>query len=70
MAVRLAQEVAAKEQSSNKMKHLIFVLIGLLCVKGSSQDAITEVLNKYNDHSIPYIYVDELKELTTQPPSF
>ena len=67
MAVRLAQEVAAKEQSSKKMKNLIFVVIGLLCVKGSSQDAIKEVLNKYNDHSIPYIYVNELKELTTQP---
>jgi len=67
MAVRLAQEVAAKEQSFKKMKNLIFVVIGLLCVKGSSQDAIKEVLNKYNDHSIPYIYVNELKELTTQP---
>mgnify|MGYP002629947853 FL=1 len=67
MAVRLAQEVAAKEQSSNKMKHLIFLLIGLLCVKSFSQDAIKEVLNRYNDHSVAYITVDELKKLTTQP---
>lgn len=66
MAVRPAQEVAAKELSPNKMKKLIYIGIGLLCVKGTSQNAISEVLNTYNDHSVPYIYVNELSELTTQ----
>ncbi|MDG1309242.1 MAG: rhodanese-like domain-containing protein [Flavobacteriaceae bacterium] len=49
------------------MKELIFIAIGLICAKGLSQDSIQEVLNKYNDHSVPYIYVDDLSNLTTQP---
>ena len=49
------------------MKEMIYIAIGLLCVKGSCQNTIEEVLNSYNDHSVPYIYVNELSELTTQP---
>jgi rhodanese-related sulfurtransferase len=49
------------------MKRLIYVVIALYSITSLSQDAIQEVLSTYNDHSVPYIYVHELSELTTQP---
>ena len=67
MAVRPAQEAVAKERLPNWMRKLIFVGIYLLCVNGFSQTSIKEVLNKFNDLSVPYIYVDELTKVTTQP---
>jgi len=66
MAVRLAQEVVAKEPLlNNMMRKLIFMGIYLLCTNGFSQTSIKDLLNKYNDHSVPYIYVDELTKLKT-----
>ena len=41
--------------------------IYLLCTNGFSQTSIKDLLNKYNDHSVPYIYVDELTKLKTPP---
>ena len=67
MAVRLAQEVVAKEPLLKMMRKLIFTGIFLLSANGFSQTSIKDVLNKYNDHSVPYIYVNELTELKTQP---
>ena len=49
------------------MRKLIFVGIYLLCANGFSQTSIKDLLNKYNDRSVPYIYVDELTKLTTTP---
>ena len=49
------------------MKKLIFIGIYLLCANGFSQTSIKDLLNKYNDHSVPYIEVDELTKLTAQP---
>ena len=67
MAVRLAQEVVAKEPLLNMMKKIIFLGIYFLCTNGFSQTSIKELLNKFNDHSVPYIYIDELSKLTTPP---
>ena len=40
--------------------------ISILCTNGFGQTSIKEVLNKFNDHSVPYISVDELTKLKTQ----
>mgnify|MGYP006147921477 CR=1 FL=1 len=48
-------------------RKLIFIGICLLCATGFSQTSIKDLLNKYNDHSVPYIYVEELTKLTTTP---
>ena len=37
----------------------------LLCGSGFGQTSIDDLLNKHNDHSVPYIYVDELTKLKT-----
>ena len=49
------------------MRKLFFLGIYLLCANGFGQTSIKELLNKYNDHSVPYIYVEELSRLTTAP---
>ena len=49
------------------MRKLIFIGMSLLCATGFSQTSIKDLLNKYNDHSVPYIYVDELTKLTPPP---
>ena len=67
MAVQPAQEVVAKEPLLNMMKKLIFLGIYFLCANGFGQTSIKELLNKHNDHSVPYIYVDELTKLKTAP---
>ena len=49
------------------MRKLFFLGIYLLCANGFGQSSVKELLNKYNDHSVPYIYVEELSRLTTAP---
>lgn len=49
------------------MKKLIYIAIGLLCNTGYSQNTIKAVLETYNDHSVKYIYSDELSSLTPAP---
>ena len=49
------------------MKQLFCIAIGLLCALGTSQDSVKEVLDTYNDHSVEYIYGDQLAELTPAP---
>ena len=67
MAVPLGQEVAAKEPLLNMTQKLILIGLCLLWAKGFSQTSIKDVLNKFNDNAVPYITVDELTELETQP---
>ncbi|MDA9970437.1 rhodanese-like domain-containing protein [Flavobacteriaceae bacterium] len=47
------------------MRKLIFIGMYLLCGSGFGQTSIKDLLNKFNDHSVPYIYVDELTKLKT-----
>jgi len=47
------------------MKKIFFLGIYLLCANGFGQTSIKDLLNKHNDHSVPYIYVDELTKLKT-----
>ena len=47
------------------MRKLIITAIYLLCGSGFGQTSIDDLLNKHNDHSVPYICVDELSKLTT-----
>ena len=49
------------------MKQLFCIAIGLLCALGTSQDSVKEVLDTYNDHSVEYMYGDQLAELTPAP---
>ncbi len=49
------------------MRKLIFMGIYLLYANSFGQTPIKDILNQFNDHSVPYIYVDELSKLTTQP---
>ena len=49
------------------MKQLFCIAIGLLCASGSSQESVNEVLDTYNDHSVEYIYGDQLAELNPAP---
>ena len=67
MVVQLAQEVAAKEPLLNMTQKLILIGLCLLWAKGFSQTSIKDVLKKFNDNAVPYITVDELTELETQP---
>lgn len=67
MAVPLVQEVVAKEPLLNMKQKLILIGLCLLWVNGFGQTSIKDVLNKFNDNTVPYITVDELTELKTQP---
>jgi len=67
MAVPLVQEVVAKEPLLNMKQKLILIGLCLLWANGFSQTSIKDVLNKFNDNAVPYITVDELTELKTQP---
>ena len=67
MAVPQVQAVVAKEPLLNMIQKLIFIGICTLCTNSFSQTSIQEVLNTYNDHSVPYISVDAFTELTTDP---
>ena len=67
MAVPLVQEVVAKEPLLNMKQKLILIGLCLLWVNGFGQTSIKDVLNKFNDNAVPYITVDELTELKTQP---
>ena len=49
------------------MKKLFCIAIGLVCAWGTSQDSVKEVLDSYNDHSVEYIYGDQLAQLTPAP---
>ena len=44
------------------MKKLIIICIYMFSISVLSQTTIDEVLNKYNDNSVPYINVDTLKK--------
>jgi len=59
MVVQLEQEVVVKVYSLNMKKFLfyIFVFVSSLVF---SQDSLSELLDKYNNESIPYISVQEL----------
>ena len=67
MAVLQAQGVVAKEPLLNMIQKLILIGLCLLWANGFSQTSIKDVLNKFNDNAVPYITVDELTELKTQP---
>jgi len=65
MAVQLVQAVVVKEPLYNMNKSIIFMAIFLVSTNGFGQSSIDDVLKKYNDHSVPYIYVEELIDLKT-----
>ena len=67
MAVRLAQEVVAKELLCDMLRKLIFTGVNLLFVHGFGQPSIDDVLNQLNDQSVAYIQVEELSQLETAP---
>ena len=67
MAVRLVQEVVAKEPWCNMLRKLIFIGFNLLFVNGFGQPSIDAVLNRLNDQSVAYIQVEELSQLETPP---
>ena len=48
------------------MKKLITICIYMFSISVLSQPTIDEVLNKYNDNSVPYINVDTLKKNAQQ----
>lgn len=48
------------------MKKLITICIYMFSISVLSQTTIDEVLNKYNDNSVPYINVDTLKKNAQQ----
>lgn len=48
------------------MKKLIIICIYMFSISVLSQTTIDEVLNKYNDNSVPYINVDTLKKSAQQ----
>lgn len=48
------------------MKKLIIICIYMFSISVLSQTTIDEVLNKYNDNSVPYINVDTLKKNAQQ----
>ena len=67
MAVRLAQEVVAKEPLYDMIRKLIFTGVNLVFVYGFGQPSIDDVLNQLNDQSVAYIQVEELSQLETAP---
>lgn len=48
------------------MKKLFYICLLVLNTNLFSQATIEAVINKYNDHSIPYIYVEDLKKTYEQ----
>lgn len=59
MVVQLVQEVVVKVWLLN-MKQIILYIFICFSVSGFSQKSISEVLDKYNEESIPYITVKDL----------
>ena len=48
------------------MKKLFYICLLVLSTNLFSQATIEAVINKYNDHSIPYMYVEDLKKTYEQ----
>lgn len=65
MVAQLELEVVAKELLLN-MKILIIYILILLSYSSFSQETLAELLDKYNNQSVPYISVDELAELKSK----
>ncbi len=59
MAVQLAQEVVVKVWLLN-MKQIIIYIFICFSISGFSQKSLSEVLDKYNKESIPYITAKDL----------
>ena len=59
MAVQLEQEVVAKELLLNMKTYLTYLLVFVSMIS-FSQETISDLLKKYNKHSVPYISVQEL----------
>lgn len=65
MAVPLVREVAVKVWLHKSTEYMRLVILFYFCFSvqiGFTQNDISSVLDTYNDHSIPYISVEQLKE--------
>ncbi len=59
MAVLLVQGVAVRALLHN-MKNLIFYIFVFFSISGFSQETLSQVLDRFNNESIPYMSVEEL----------
>ena len=66
MVAQLEQEVVVKVKLL-KMKTIVFYILCLFSVYSFSQDELSQLLEKHNTEEVPYIYVQELDELPTEP---
>ena len=67
MVARLAQEVVVKVPLYNMIQKFLFISFIAVSLNGFGQPSIAEVLNKFNEHSVPYIHVEALSRLETPP---
>ncbi|WP_439151390.1 rhodanese-like domain-containing protein [Winogradskyella sp.] len=67
MAAQQVLEVVVKDQSHNHMiKSTIHIIVFVIGFVGFPQDSLSEVLEKHNSESIPYISVEELDKVYSE----